>query len=667
MLISDKIKKFIHFSSGEKVIFIVLLFVLIAIFTANMLYLQGKVLDGVRAYVRGEGLWAKAQKDALFYLERYTYSEEETDYSAFQKAVLVNLGDQDARNALYKTPPDLKKAREGFLQGQNHTDDVDAMNWFFLNFQTVSYMHDAIEIWKQADKKIGELRSLGKEIRIEIRKPQRSAKKITTMRQRLYTLDRELAALENRFSAVLGEGARWVKQTVWIVSFGILVLLVSIGIYVSRQIIKGINRAQRELMISESRFRSLYESNTIGIFAWWMDGSIKHANDYFLQMLGYTRSEVKEGKISWRELTPPSIRSRDEQAINELNLYGKCEPFEKVLIHKQGHTVPVYLGASFIQGDTQQGIAYIMDLSERKKSEAQLRLASTVFKASYDGLLITDASMQIIAANEALCRMTGYSEEELQGKTPKVLQSGHTANDQYDEMRRCLSENGHYEGDICDRTKEGRLLPMRISISSVQNEAGEVSHYVAILSDITERKEKEEELNHIAYFDALTGLPNRVLLNDRLEQRLKRAQRNQSKFAVLFVDLDKFKPINDNFGHHIGDKLLQIVAARLLQHVRVVDTVARLGGDEFVILLDEIADGKMIEKIVHKITDAVTAPCTIEGHTIEISLSIGLSVYPDNATDAQSLLHYADIAMYDSKKTRERGDWMVKTGTVEVL
>jgi diguanylate cyclase (GGDEF)-like protein/PAS domain S-box-containing protein len=655
MFIGDKIKKFIHFSSGEKVIFIVVLFVLIAIFTANMLYLQGKVLDGVRAYVRGEGLWAKGQKNAALYLERYTYSGNETDYLAFRKAVLVNIGDQNARNALYKTPPDLKKAREGFLQGQNHTDDVGALIWFFLNFQTISYMHDAIEIWKQADVKIGELRLLGQEIRIEIQKPQRNAYKIRTMRQRLYVLDRELAVLENRFSAVLGEGARWVKQTVWVASFGILILLVSIGIYVSRQIIKGINRAQRELMISESRFRSLYESNTIGIFAWGMDGSIKHANDYFLQMLGYTRTEVKEGKISWRELTPPSMRDRDEQAINELNLYGNCKPFEKALIHKQGHAVPVYLGASLIQGDTQQGIAYIMDLSERKKSEAQLRLASTVFKASYDGLLITDASMQIIAANEALCRMTGYSEEELQGKTPKLLQSGHTANDQYDEMRRCLSANGHYEGDLFDRTKEGRLLPMRISISSVQNEAGEVSHYVAILSDITERKEKEEELNHIAYFDELTGLPNRVLLNDRLEQRLKRAKRNESKFAVLFVDLDKFKPINDTFGHHIGDRLLQIVAARLLQHVRMVDTVARLGGDEFVILLDEIADGEMIEKIVHKITDAVTAPCNIEGHDIQVSLSIGLSVYPDNATDAQSLLHYADIAMYDSKKNEKKG------------
>lgn len=647
-----RVKKIVDFSTGWKVVFIILLYVLISVMLAAMIYFQGRIFDGVRSYVRGEGLWAKAQKDAVLYLQRYSYTHAESDYLAFLNAVEVNLGDKKARTALYALPPNRSEAEKGILQGRNDPRDVDALIWFFLNFQTVSYMRDAIGVWTSADAKIDELIAVGKAIRAEINTQEARPRQMVLLRSKLQKLNDELYELENRFSIVLSEGGRWVRETTWRVSVVMLVLFIGIAVFVSRQIIRGITRSEQELLISESRFRSLKESNTIGIVSWRVDGLIDEANTSFLDMLGFTQEELDSGEVNWRALTPPEMEERDRKAMEELLANGRCEPFEKVFLHKKGYAVPVYIGVSMLSGDHGRGIAFVMDLSERKKAEAELKLASTVFEASYDGILITDAAMHIVSVNRAICMMTGYNEDELKGEMPKVLQSGHTDEADYRGMYEVLEEKGHWEGDIVDRKKNGALLSMRASISSVQNSEGKVTYYVAILSDNAERKALEEQLRHAAHHDMLTGLPNRVLFNDRIDQAVKHAERNQTGLAVLFLDLDNFKPINDRFGHKVGDELLQVVAGRLSSSMRTMDTVTRLGGDEFVILLEEITERETADRILQKIVETVAKPCRIDGHDIEIGISIGISIYPEDGTDAKSLLHHADIAMY---RMKERG------------
>ena len=636
-------------SSKGKVILIITLFVLIALMLEGMIYLQGNVFDGVRSYVRGEGLWAKAQKDAVFYLTRYSYSFAETDFLAYQKSVQVILGDQQARLALQETPPNTQAAQGGFLQGQNDLRDIDSMIWFFRNFHNVTYMREAIEIWQRADQKIAELIAIGGDLRQEIKTVGKSSQQIHVLRNRLEHLDNELLKLENRFSFTLGEGARWVKNATWLMSITMLIGFVGIGIIVSLQIIKRITRAENELIASESRFRSLKDSNTLGIVSWDINGLIHEANDIFLDMLGYQADDLSAGVINWREITPKEFLVRDRRAIQELVENGHCEPFEKALLHKHGHSIPVYVGASLLDGDAEQGIAFVMDLSERKKSEEQLRLAATVFDASTDGILITDPSASIISANQALCSMFGYEKHELKGKTPRVLQSGTTPDEKYREIWDSLNQQGYWQGDIIDRHKNGALLPMRLSISSVKDPHGEVSHFVAILSDISQRKAEEAQLRHMAHHDTLTGLPNRVLLNDRIEHLIKRANRNQSQFAILFFDLNNFKPINDLFGHTVGDKLLRVVADRLTNAVRSSDTVARIGGDEFIVLVEDIEDRYIVNGIIDKTLMAVARPCRIDEHDIEISISVGTSIYPSDGLDMISLIHHADVAMYSMK------------------
>ena len=641
-----------RFSTGGKVVFIISLFVLISVLLGGMIFWYGNIFDGVRSYVRGEGLWAKAQKDAVFYLSSYSYNHVETDYNAYQEALKVISGDKTARLALLESPPDYEQARKGFLQGQNHPDDIDSMIGFFLTFQRISYMRDAISTWQSADQTIDELKRLSEKIRIEINASNPKTEKIIELRERLQQLNDDLHQLENRFSLTLSEGARWVKQTVWLITVLALVIFTGIGLWVSRQIIKGITKAEQELIISESRFRRLKESNTIGIISWRLDGIIEEANDLFLTMIGYDRSDFLTGVINWRDITPVEFQRRDQQAINELLTQGRCEPFEKALIHKQGHWVPIYIGGAMLGGNQEQGVAYVMDLSERKKAEQQLKLAATVFAGSSDGILITDSSARIVSVNQALCAMTGYDESELVGQPPAILQSGYTSDEEYARMWESLNKSGQWQGDIIDRMKNGGLIPMRVSINQVKNDDDQLSHYVAIMSDISERKAEEEHLRHIAYHDPLTGLANRVLFNDRLEQAIKVAIRNTTKFAVLFLDLDKFKPVNDLFGHKIGDRLLQKVADRLTRSVRETDTVTRLGGDEFVILLENVSGQEMAEKLLNQIIDAICKAYRIDDYAIEIGLSAGISIYPDNGTDTKTLLHHADIAMYESKESK---------------
>jgi diguanylate cyclase (GGDEF)-like protein/PAS domain S-box-containing protein len=645
-------KKFPIFSTGGKVVFIISLFVLISVLLSGMFYWYGTIYDGVRSYVRGEGVWAKAQKDAVFYLNSYSYNHSETDYKAYLEALKIISGDKNARLALLQSPPNYEEARKGYLLGQNHPDDIDSMIGFFLTFQRISYLRDAISTWQAADQTIDELMQVSKQIRNEINASNPKTEKIIELRNRLQHLNDELDQLENRFSLILSAGARWVKQAVWLVTVLVLVSFTGIGLLVSRQIIKGITKAEQQLLISESRFRGLKESNTISIVSWRTDGVIEEANDLFLTMIGYDRSDFLTGALNWQDITPVEFRQRDQQVMYELLTHGRCEPFEKVLIHKQGHWVPIYIGAAMLIGNQEQGIAYVMDLSERKKAEQQLKLAATVFAGSSDGILITDSSARIVSVNQALCAMTGYTEGDLLGQPPAILQSGYTTDEEYNRMWASLNNSGQWQGDVMDRMKSGALIPMRVSINQVKNADNQLTHYVAILSNISERKAEEAHLRHIAHHDPLTGLANRVLLNDRLEQAIKLAARNNTKFAVLFMDLDKFKPVNDLFGHKIGDRLLQSIADRLIRSVRESDTVTRLGGDEFVILLKNITGRETVEKLLNQIINAITNTYQIDDYDIEIGVSAGLSIYPDNGTDAKTLLHHADIAMYETKQAK---------------
>ncbi|WP_217450693.1 bifunctional diguanylate cyclase/phosphodiesterase [Vogesella oryzae] len=322
---------------------------------------------------------------------------------------------------------------------------------------------------------------------------------------------------------------------------------------------------------------------------------------------------------------------------------------ELVLDSRQGSlTVEVqYSGISF--GGERYQCATARDISARVAQQHELRLAAKVFEASTEAILITDAASRIVAVNRAFSTITGYTEAEVLDRSPSLLSSGRHNQQFYEDMWNHLRARGQWSGEVWNRRKNGEVYPEWLTISALRDEHGQLTHYVALFADISERKEAEARVQHLAEYDYLTDLPNRLLLADRLQQSLHIAQRASHKVAVLFMDLDRFKNINDSLGHATGDALLKAVAQRTRGELRDMDTVGRTGGDEFVIILPELTDSAQAASVAERILEALQAPFSLGGQQLVISASIGIAIYPDDGHGAELLLKNADMAMYDAK------------------
>jgi len=283
-------------------------------------------------------------------------------------------------------------------------------------------------------------------------------------------------------------------------------------------------------------------------------------------------------------------------------------------------------------------------------AEEKLRLAAKVFENVLEGVLVTDANACVVSINPAFANITGYAAEDIIGKNPSLMRSKFHDADFFREMWHQLSESGQWRGEIWNKRKNGDVFLAWQTISAVRNDDGKATHYVSVLFDITERKRHEELVRYQAYHDILTGLPNRQLFHDRLTQALLNARREGEMLGVMFLDLDRFKQVNDTLGHEVGDKLLCEVAKRLKSCIRKGDTVARLGGDEFVLLLPRIKQLRNLTALAEKILESLRVPAKLGEHELKLSTSIGISVYPSDGDKADVMIKRADEAMYQAKQ-----------------
>jgi len=290
------------------------------------------------------------------------------------------------------------------------------------------------------------------------------------------------------------------------------------------------------------------------------------------------------------------------------------------------------------------------EMAERKGAEAGMRLAATVFDTVDTGVLVTDKSTRIVKVNSAFTAITGFTPEEAIGKTPRLLSSGSHTREFYKNMWSDLTSKGSWQGEIFNRRKNGEFFTEWLSINQVRDVEGNLTNYVALFSDISERKAAEDHMTTLAHYDPLTGLPNRRLMTDRLQQAIVAAKREKSHMAIMFIDLDKFKPVNDTHGHQIGDVMLKEVAKRMLECLRESDSAARIGGDEFVVLLPIIEAEADAVAVAEKIRAALNLPFMLAGNTLYISSSIGVAEYPEHGSDDKTLLRNADTAMYFAKE-----------------
>ena len=410
------------------------------------------------------------------------------------------------------------------------------------------------------------------------------------------------------------------------------------------------HRMETALRESEGRFRDLYEKAPLPYLLLDAEGRIVDANGAWLALFEQTLADVS-GNYVGDFLVDESAQALAAQ-LPVIAQYERTDGIVLTFHHPDGAQRLLMLNAQ-ASHDRDGGLrihCILTDLTERQKSAEQLRLAAAVFEQSAEGIVITDLARRIQMVNNAFTRITGYSEKELVGSSLRLLSDSTNENAFEQAVREALDAQGFWHGEVWRRRKNGEIFPAQGSISRVLDANRHVTHLVGIFSDVSERKSAEEKIHRLAHFDALTGLPNRSLLEDRVGQALSRVARFGSSLALIFLDLDRFKNINDSLGHRVGDKLLIQVAERLKQALRDEDTVSRLGGDEFILVLPD-TDDHGATHVAEKVLSELAQPYTIEQHELIVTPSLGIALYPSDGHDYETLSRCADTAMYRAKQS----------------
>lgn len=409
---------------------------------------------------------------------------------------------------------------------------------------------------------------------------------------------------------------------------------------------KSLSIAQQEQFI-----KSIINDIPNMIGYWDRDLRCRYANNAYREWFGKSPGEIVG--MTFRELTGEQLFSLNEPHIRRV-LAGEPQRFERTLNKAGGgmghiiaHYIPHFNGDGTVTGFATQA----SEVTILKETEEKLELAACVFENTLDGVLISDADGIILSVNPAFTEITGYSAEEAVGQNPRILQSNRHDEAFYASMWKQITTEGQWNGEIWNRRKDGDLYLERMSISMVRGADGKAIRYVSVFSDITALWRKDEHIKHLAFHDALTDLPNRTLLMDRINQKLINRNREQCNLALLFLDLDGFKPVNDQYGHNVGDHLLKEVSKRLLELVRKSDTVARLGGDEFIIVLNNPKGKDEITYIANRVVSSINEPIDILGEVLHIGASVGIATFPTDASTGAELIKNADTAMYAAKES----------------
>jgi len=419
--------------------------------------------------------------------------------------------------------------------------------------------------------------------------------------------------------------------------------------------ITPLKEAQQQLQMSEEKFAKAFHSSPDGLLITRQnDGLLVEVNDGFSRITGYHSSLSLDRTTLdlniWVDL------NERQQLLEQLRRDGFVKDFTSHIRRRDGQIRLCEISARPLPIAGEDCMLTIArDITDRHQMQEKLQLAATVFESTAEGVLITDTRQRINAVNRAFSEITGYSEQEALGDTPRLLASGLHDSAFYAAMWYQLTAEGHWQGEISNRRKNGEIYPSWLTISAVRNRDKFITHFVAVFADISSLKQAQARLDYQAHHDPLTGLPNRTLFESRLHAALAHSRAAHSLGAVLFLDLDRFKHINDSLGHPVGDLLLKSIAVRLKENLRDIDTVARLGGDEFIILLPGLQNPGDAEAVATKLLNSFSAPFQAGEHEFFMSTSIGSALFPSDGADVATLIKNADAAMYRSKaKGRNR-------------
>ncbi|MCZ4303295.1 diguanylate cyclase [Zoogloeaceae bacterium G21618-S1] len=469
--------------------------------------------------------------------------------------------------------------------------------------------------------------------------------------------------LEERVAAQVQEANASRRREELVLIVGLLVqagVIALLFVNISRR--KGLEQERQALarVVTEERQRlfDILWGTGAGTWEWALETGAVRVNNHWAGLVGRAPAEVAGlTEAQLRDFIHPDDLAR-VLAARQQHLDGESPAYECEMRVREGGDGWIWVMdrgrvvARDERGNPLRMAGTWLEITGKKQYEDKLRLAASVFTHAREAIMITGVDGTIVEVNDAFCRITGFDRDDVIGKTPKVLSSGRHDAAFYAAMWHVLTETGHWQGEVWNRRKDGELFAEMLTISAVRDEYGRAPYYVALFSDITAQKLHESELERYAHYDALTGLPNRLLVMDRLRQAMAVAQRRGGRLAVAYLDLDGFKAVNDTHGHAAGDEVLSTLAERFRLAVREGDTMARLGGDEFVAVLVDPGDREMVQSVLQRLLDAASKAVVWNGHSLEVSASIGLTYYPQSADiDADTLVQQADDAMYLAKQT----------------
>lgn len=448
--------------------------------------------------------------------------------------------------------------------------------------------------------------------------------------------------IENRFDLM--------EMAVFALTSGFIAYLAE-ALQRMRKRLKQAESVSKSSIEREQFIRSIVDNVPNMIGYWDRDLHCRFANNAYREWFGKSPEEIVG--ITFRDLAGEHLFALNQPHIHRV-LAGEPQRFERTLNKANGqvgHIIGHYIPDFDVDGTVVGFAIQSSEVTPLKETEAKLELAACVFKNTLDGVLITDTKGIILSVNPAFTEITGYTAEEAIGRNPRMLQSNQHDQAFYTSMWTQLITKGWWNGEIWNRRKNGALYLERMTISMVRDMDGKPIRYVSVFSDITAFWRKDEHIKHLAFHDALTDLPNRTLLMDRINQRLINSNREPCELALMFIDLDGFKLVNDQFGHNVGDDLLKEIAKRLLSLVRESDTVARVGGDEFIIVLNNPQGNDEITYIANRVVSMINEPMEIHGEVFHVGASVGIAIFPTDASTSADLIKNADTAMYAAKES----------------
>lgn len=419
------------------------------------------------------------------------------------------------------------------------------------------------------------------------------------------------------------------------------------------ELMKAVEHERRELRRTSAMFHGVARNAVAGVFVMDADMRLRYVNRKLAEMFGYRPQEMAEG-LTVRELLAVPGTEGWQDRFSDAALQGRrvrnTSHYETRAFHRNGRALDIEVFASRMVLDGAPAlIGIVLDVTERKKAEASVRRAALVYANTSEAVVVTDPDGRILDCNPAFTAITGYDLFEAVGAPISMLSSGRHDNAFYDAMWASLGRTGKWSGDIWNRRKNGEEYVERLTIDTSYNEDGSVNCHIGLFSDVTADRLKEETIWRQAHFDHLTGLPNRKMFHEELARSMQRADREGHCLALIYLDLDLFKEVNDSLGHDKGDELLKEVAARLRRSVRSDDLVARLGGDEFTVILNGCDGADIIDGICRQLLAAVSEPYSLDHNVVNVSASMGITLYPRDAVNITDLLKHADLAMYSAK------------------